>query len=507
MQQSNVFSAIADACKPGGGKTLSIIAQAALNHISGNPSIIAVPSIDLQSEYVSRFVKAGLFEPADIQVINSERLDSHESVSNTFFKSLTSNKTIIITHEALKLMDHKSRNATHYAKRDLLIDEAFNPIWSAEVSIKRLDDGDVNILNTNWKSWLNPDSASVKGFLRLRPRKTQYYCDFLNMTTVRSIENTNYKVYISESNWKSLDANDAYKINFFGVFDINILARFRSVSISSAAFDTTILGMLLRKSKVNLKVVRGYEKQDEHVIFHVAKLDNELYSHSKSSVVREKDRTARFRNYVAETLNGRESLILRNVVDSGTLPYGNYHTISNNCHGINTYRHIDAISIESVYNSSNHLTGFMQFVLDFTIEEIILGMEANTFYQCIMRTAARVENCDKSIDVFLLDGKILPYLTKYYFSNYDVKYIDLGESKKKSLSSVDVNTNCMVKEFISRMSPADYQSNLLYQEFVSQNDINISNRKFSKILVDLGITKKHTERGTVFRIENTVESV
>jgi len=499
MYSKNPLGAAVSSLKAGGGKTLNIILQAFLKQKANTPPIISVPSIFLQEEYRVRLISAGLND-SEIVIINSTTVDQHESVSRKFFQTLPLNKTIIITHEALKLIDHRSSNKALYANRDLLIDEAFDPISMTELTVTTNSDGVPGIRHIDWKRWLNPTGVIVDGFVELMPCKGHCYNDIYNMTKIKTIENRNYKLYISESNWNSLLANNAQKINIFGLYDINILAQFKSISISSAAFHTTTLGIFLKNSGVNLNLTHAYEKHDEKIIFHLAKINNELYSHSKGAIAEHHERVETFRNYVAKTLQDRESLLLRNISDTTSLPYSRYHQISNNCHGINSFRHIDAISIECAYNANNNQISFMQSIMKFTREQSVLVIAANTFYQCILRTCIRDKSNTKPVDVFLLDSKVFPHLVKHYFNNYEIKDINIGNfdtrHREESLSSDHIK----IKQFIENTASGEYKASTLYDSFVTKTGSTTSIRKFALSLSDLGLAKRHTKYGKIYRV-------
>lgn len=514
MHKKNVISAAVSSLKPGGGKTYSIILQALLNKESNFPSVIAVPSILLQEEYKTRLLKAGMLE-CELEVINSETVQQYETVSRRFFRTLASNKTIIITHEALKLIDHRSSNHALYAKRDLLIDEAFDPISSVELSVSNNPEGDSDARHIDWTRWLNPTGVTVNGFIELSPKSGAVHSDIYNITTIRTIENKNYKIYVSELNWSSLIANDAQRINIFGLYDITVLARFKSISISSAAFHTTTLGIYLQKSGIKLNITHEYEKHDEKIIFHVAKTNGELYSHSKSAIKEYYERIETFREYVAEELNGRKSLLLRNVSDTTNLPYSDYQQISNNCHGMNEYRNIDAISIESAYNANSNHIAFMQSVLTFTKDQIAIGLGVNTFYQCILRTSIRDKNSTNPVDVFLLDSKAFPHLIENYFSNYEVKTIDIGNfnivSRKQRVVSRPYNIvkqreetistdHVKIVEFVGSLTSGMYKSSDLYTKFVNDTGSITNIRKFALSLKTIGVEKVRRNSSNMYRI-------
>lgn len=503
-------SAVVDQSKTGSGKTAKIIKHLFL-HSDHSPAIIAVPSKELQYEYMHRLMSGSC--PIDLTTINQDEILKHESVAKKFIQSLPSNKTISITHEALKLINHASVNPELYANRDLYIDEAFTMMWAEEITFTRTESGEVDTFNINFQEWLNPTGVIIADdIIELRPRRSSHYFSMLDMRIVRTIENPNFKVYVTKSNWESLLAGDAVKINLYGIFDFHLLARFRTVHIASAAFtNTTMLGIAMQKAGVKFKIIGEYEKQDEKIVFHVASTDNKLYSHSKSAILNHKDRTDCFRKYVIDYIGDRECLLLRNVVDTSVVE-SNFTLINNNCHGINKHRHVDAISIESTYNPSNNLTAIFYKVLQFTEEQIILCMSGNTFYQCIMRTAARDKDNTKPIDVFLLDAKVFPILTKYFFSNYEVKYIDLGKIEKaerkkhkqhkqhKPREATCSSEHDLIKDFMTDYPSGVHKASLVYDSFVALTGSTISIHKFATSLEALGIKKRRTSAGNVYHV-------
>jgi hypothetical protein len=493
--------------KTGSGKSTSIRLKLLINSY-GIASILAVPSKELQKEYHSRLLDST--HHINLVTLNRDMIHSNETVSEMFLSELLSNNTISITHEALKLVDHRSISTNLYANRDLILDEAFVPVWSKEITVKQSNKSGFNNLNIDWVEWLNPTGNVIGGFIELRPRKSKFYSNLLDMQMYSTIENPNFKVYISESNWESLLKNDAYKINIFGVFDLEILTLFRSVYIASAAFHTTLLGIMMEKIDCDLIVEQEFEKHDEPFVFHVATNNDKLYSHSKSSIKDHFDTVKQFRQYVDDTLDGRECLLLRNVIDTSDVA-DNYVHITNNCHGINHHRHIDAISIESTYNPNTNFRAFMRNVMEFTDDEILLSIAANTFYQSIMRTSARDADNNNPVDVFLLDSKVLPLLQKYYFNNVEVKHVDvnIGKSHLKKQRTVvspykdriESNEHVDICEFVESLPKGKHKANDIYESYVKTNNSVISNKMFATSLEKLGIVKKRTRNGFVYTID------
>jgi hypothetical protein len=513
MQTNLPFRIKVNSSKTGSGKSTAIRATLEFNTNLKSPSILAVPSKELQYEYMDSLTNTSV----QVSTINKDTVAQGESVSKTFIQSLYMNDTISITHEALKLIDHRSIDVSLYRNRDIIIDEAFNPLWCKELSVKnstKNKDAD-DFIKTDWESWLNPTGNVINGFVELRPREQKTISSIYDLNFIRTVQNPNFKVYISQSNWDSLIKNDADKINLFGVFDTDILRRFKSVHISSAAFDTTLLGILLKKQGVDVDIIKKYEKQQEKFIFHVATNNGKLHSHSKKAIKAKPANLNVFRQYVDTTLNGRECLVLRNVIDTSILP-SNYTKLNNNCHGINSHRHVDAISIESTYNTNTNFKAFLNEVLGFSDDEILLGITANTFYQCMMRTAARDRNNKNPIDVFIMDSKVLPLLTKHFIDNYDVKHIEIAKTSKDRVPALSHNkhkthvyTNfadtesqehAKIIEFIETVPTGEYLSSQLHSMYQEYAKTSLSARKFGFSLGVIGIEKKRCNRGILYKI-------
>lgn len=500
-----------DSGKTGSGKSTNIRRNLQLNSESDSPSILAVPSKDLQYEYMDRLCDKQI----SMTTINHTLLDENQSVTEKYINSLCSSKTINITHEALKLVNHKSINFELYKDRDLIIDEAFNPLWCRELTVKQVSKNkdSRDFISVDWAGWLNPTENVINGFIELKPKKQKTYSSIYDISFIRMIENPNFKIFVSESNWNSLLANDADRINIFGVFDISLLSIFKTVHIASAAFHTTLLGILMTKTGYSYKVVHEYAKQAEKFVFHVATTNGRIYSHSKHAIAKDFQRVETFRKYVDDVLGGRNCLLLRNRSDISTVAQ-NYIEISNNCHGINSYRHIDAISLESTYNPNTNFRSFLKNVLNFSDDEIVLGITANTFYQCIMRTAARDNENRKPIDVFILDGKVFPVMVENYFDSYDVKHVEIGDTITKRIAATTHKQHkqhkqhtkiisiehSSISDFIEHIPSGSYPARDLYEQYIASNSSMISMDKFALSIEELGIEKKRTKRGMAYKI-------
>ena len=405
---------IVDARGAGQGKTTTgIYPQILKLHQLGERALIVVPSKHLQNEYRNQLPNI------NFELINSDGENS-DRVSVRLLQALESDAAfILITSEAFKntrlRLDHKNL-------RHLIIDEAIMPYDFREVQLdERLKFGLDQVfyphtqIHSHCWNLLSRNSFEANTILDESP-------------TWRRLTHANSRVWCDYDSWCKITGTGDVSTNklYFGIeLDPVVVANWRSVFIAAAAFDRTFMASWLLKNGLEYKTIRPFVPHLQVPVFHSPERFNKRGNYSRNFRQQNPALLDEFYAYVQKTIGVEPCLGVRNNDElrglfNEDVEGNSRHKLSHNAHGINKFRDHTNIYLVSSLNFSPKMNEFLedqwhQINFNQQFKEWVTQANAGyTYYQLIMRTALRVRENTKPVNVFLIDRDIHVSLQDFF---------------------------------------------------------------------------------------------
>lgn len=376
-----------------GKTTQTIIPRIKRNLQQGIKSIIVVPSINLQKQYMRVLPMATL--------INGET--AVDGVNQQLYDALTRDDDIIvITHQAFLM--HTDIAKTYRINRDLVVDEAFNPYSFLQIN---LSDSQSNgyFQFQGVFDWMDPEVKT----LTVEPNVTpQPYFEIKvnSSSTPTFMINNPYWAALSHANtkiWTTWACGNAF-INNIGKtsqvileVDPDLLEGWASVWVAAAAFEHTFMAQWLYKNNMNAKIVYEFEPHSVKMKMHVPQ---DTFKWSKTLRNLDDSLIKTFTTYV-NTHKNDKVIYVKNNKESEVLVDG--IKITHNAHGINDYQELTDYAHMSAINPNAILYNFYKHELDMDLNQIAMSFNGYNAYQLIMRTKLRQPNNNQWVNIFLMD--------------------------------------------------------------------------------------------------------
>lgn len=388
----------------GAGKTYEILSQLRNNVKNNQPTVVALPSINLANEY-----EKGL--DCGVTIINSnETSNCVDALHNAMmFKELV----IIITHHTL--MNITFENIKHRKEPYvLIIDEAIDPWRNIEIKQQAKDK-----LFKDWTSVMSLDeSLSEPGY---------YECSFKNILTstliwesktAKQLLNENFSTFLTDSQVLKIEAGKSFALDFIQELNINVFEDWSSIHIAAAKFDMTFLSLYLKKHNMNYSVLPGceFEKHtSDLIIYYPGDENGAIDKWGKAKRNNNPDFMKEVNEKVNELTKGRKTMMLLNKGETPTGKYPNAVTLQHNNFGSNSYFDFTDVILESTLNHKPVMTAWYEqnaidvFGLD-KKEADQWAFNARTgyaYYQTLLRGCARKK---KPINAYVIDNRAIECL-------------------------------------------------------------------------------------------------
>lgn len=418
----------------GKGKTTDGIYKRIIsNKLKDIKTLVVVPSIRLQKQY-----KQDL--DIDVQIINSQIYNEDSmffktTVQATIDAMRKGNSLIIITHQTFIRLP-SSGNRFMY---DLIIDEALeeiikktqiasvnNDVWQPNYDLNNLFDFENDIVRETIEISKDDDTDWHELHQLREPTEGLLY----DSPSFRSITDKNYVHYVTAKGWNILNNQDGGTINVISVLNPDILKRWHSVYIASAAFRYTkmfhwiVANDLVYHTPNNLK----FELHKGNIKLWTS--DNNKFKWSNTKRMNNPNILENYHNQVKLNSSG-QVITIRNNGESQNM--GSIENkVDHNVHGLNDLQNYHDISLESALIPDPQIK---KFIIDHwltshptnQVNRLLTHMfSAYLFYQVVMRTKLRNQNYNNErINIFVLDQDTGVCLMDYFEEITEVGEMDI----------------------------------------------------------------------------------
>ena len=409
MNLQSIITVNATRC--GGGKTTKDLIPKIQRLINcGERVIVAVPSQELAGDY-QRELEHSVMIISDHGPVDSRLQDALMHRENC----------IIITHAAFlhHIWSRLDRNDYH-----LILDEVFEPFKILQYKVDKVAE-----IATSFE--LVPDMVNGNWWMVTSPPWRDHIA-FRESSTYRDLTCPNWWAWQSKQDNENLHAG---KLAEFGlelrreyVFD-----EWISIHIAAAKFEDTFLAYWMKKEGLTWRYTHKFEPHDNaDIVWHTFD-----FKWSRNKRQNNPDLHKQYCDYVNE--HSVEPII---AVRNSDMDYklNNERKVSHNCHGLNQYRDITRISIESSLNFRPEQQTWIQDLLEMDKDQIKRARTTYTLYQVIMRSAIRKqEELTEPIHVYSCDETVTEQLWDYFDpKRADVQIIPNDyRSKAKALTNAE----------------------------------------------------------------------
>lgn len=399
---------------------------------NGERVLIVVPSIKLQEQY-QRNLK--LQHHIDVKVINSQgrNAEDYSSTGKQLGSAMINldNQVICITSETFKRVEIPQFNRQHW---HLIVDEAFPVVRSIVYERKNSD--------FNWAQFMTSEGFPVGPYWNIVVDESRLD------NWSRSSDQIQQLIDPHWSNWATMEvfqellneSTERQRWEIIQEMRPDIFVDWSSVHIAAAAFEHHHMSRWFKRHGIYYTTQTPFEPRELPIIIHTI---NDLnWSKYKARGGKYDGVLDQYQDYVQETCDqlGLKLLTLRN--NDNLRKFNEETRINHNPHGINEYTSYRAISLESAINPSEEYQRFMTEVLGMEEisgrRQITTDFSAYLFYQCVMRTAARLPDNDQTVHVFGLDEKTLVALTNFFIPK-DATNIATDYVGKQPLTRAEMN--------------------------------------------------------------------
>jgi hypothetical protein len=365
--------------------------------------LVVLPGVNLIKEYKKQFPYA--------TVIYS---DIATNVSGELFESINNgDRLIIITHKAFLQQQIHIQTKQHY---NLIIDEAFDPWKELTISSERKD----IIFDWNEHALINDSFVDCDYF----------EIEFVDLATnnitcdsniVRDLTNKNWLNYVKRKQYDELTSAGKKRVSVIQELHPYLLTGWSSVHLAAAAFDKTFLSWWMKKHEMAYSVIHPFIPHQTPIFMYYPDLgDGDGFNNSRNKKTTMPWVREQFNEFVASV--SEPVLRLKNNVDQAGI-FADEHCVKHNVAGINSYSHIQHVSLESSLNPSPEMTVWFNKQIDCAClpmnqKKDGLIYSARTgylYYQVLMRSCLRN---GQEASVFTLDSRAILAIIDY-FDNYD----------------------------------------------------------------------------------------
>ena len=389
----------------GGGKTTNDIYPRIRRILRAGERVVAVvPSIKLALDYHQNISDSVCI------ITNGET-----GVDKRLTSALAHREScIIITHAAFlqHLWSKLDRGDYH-----LIIDEVFEPFKFVRYKVDRITE-----IKTQF---LLEESVMMGGWYPVTGAPWRDHAAYRESPSYRDLTNNNWWA------WQSKQDNANLHLGKWAEFGLelrrdNIIDSWLSIHIAAAKFEDTFLASWMRKEGLLwLETDEFKPHRNADIVWHTFD-----FTWSKTKRESNPELYEQYRAYVNAHANGDRVIAIRNS-DAKNMELTNEVAVSHNCHGLNDYRDITRVSIESSLNLHPEQLTWLMDILAMTRDQVKRARTTYTHYQVIMRCAMRnsgtlidpvhVYSCDQTVTSQLLD----------YFDGYTMNKVDIPSTHVK----------------------------------------------------------------------------
>jgi hypothetical protein len=435
-----------DARGAGEGKTTSGIYPKIKQLVENKQLVLlVVPSTRLQDQYEADLQKT-LPRSTKFIKINSNKQadDSRTEVSKELIKQLLQcdmGSVICITHEAWLRMSIDANIKQHW---HLIIDEVINPFRVIKYKAKNS--------SIDWSSLINlPANTNLDDdvpFLLVEANYEQSDNFTSQINEVHSLQHKSWSTYTRANQYKRLKDKTVESAEFPQMLKIETVLDWKSLHIAAAAFSKTFMAYWFDYHEVKYEYTHQFNKRTLPIEVRVAEAMNwSMYKQKDKRFDEVMDKYhAYVENYCKE--NKIEGILrLRNSINKKSL--SNEKILTHNVHGMNGLTNYKAVSLESALNPSKEFALFLYQEIEMNEDEINSAFSTYLFYQVLMRTSLRMQDCADTVTVFVLDNNAFKNFMDYFLWNVcrdkdndtklfiDVGYKEIKGRKKPALTSTE----------------------------------------------------------------------
>ena len=401
--------------------------------------LVVLPGVNLIKDYKKQFPYA--------TVIYS---DIATNVSGELFESISNgNRLIIITHKAFLQQQIHINTKQHY---NLIIDEAFDPWKELTISSERKDiifDWNEHTLINH--SFIDYDYFEIE-FVDLATNNIT--CD---SNIVRDLTNKNWLNYVKRMQYDELTRAGKKRVSVIQELHPYTLTGWKSVHLAAAAFDKTFMSWWMNKYEMVYSVVHPFIPHQTPILIYYPEYDNgNEFKNSRNKKTTMPWVREQFNAFVASV--SEPVLRLKNNIDQAGV-FADEHCVKHNVAGINSYSHIQYVSLESSLNPSPEMTVWLNKHCWHALsmdqkkdDELIYSARTGyLYYQVLMRSCLRN---GQEASVFTLDSRAILAINGY-FDNFEfnefkihspVKFVH-GEKQKQKEKALTSTERSQVKRY------------------------------------------------------------
>jgi hypothetical protein len=416
----------------GQGKTTDGIYKRIQHNLDKNiKTLVVVPNIDLQKQYVSDL-------KFPVSLVNSEiynQSNNTTTVKSTLEAMKRGVNTIIITHKTFTMLP----NSQYRKNYDLIIDEAIDEVlkktvihghysdeWNPDYDLGNL----FSFENDTMQQIIDLSIDDDENWYRLYQDRTPSYSLISDSPSFKTITDKNYVHYVTPKGWRVLNNQDGGIANVISTLNPDILKYYKSVHIAAAAFKKTKMYHWMRANNLFTQTQNSFKKHKGNIKIWAS--DNNKFSWSNNKRKSKPEILDDYHNFVNQYASGKV-IAIRNNEDIRSLT--NEIRIGHSVHGLNNkqLQNCNDISLESALVMDSQTK---KFVMDNWLSAILSKSEVNKaiihmqsvylFYQVVMRTKLRNKNYNgERINIFVLDQDTAVCLMDYFEEISDVGEMDI----------------------------------------------------------------------------------
>lgn len=338
--------------------------------------------------------------------------------TKSFKKFLKSKQTALtIPESVLTWIDHRRESRSRYKTIDVTVGSSFFPFWTEKI----VKTGQLPTKDSLSKLF-TPTGYETSDFIEVKVAKTDF-SSLLRQDAVKTIQNPNFKVYVSKVDFDSFLTSDTFDITLFGVLDMQIFSLFRSVTFAGEALGHTPIGLLLYSTlpKESIKSIGDFTKHESEVTVYAARFEGKPFTPDILISPNYQTYIDTFRMRVHRELRGRKCIIMTDDVVDLTDTYLHINKIF--ADAARYSETLDCISFDSlVFGIDSKFLHFLTDVLHIDRDAAICSMTATQYYAHSLHTTI---NKNVPTTIFLMDESVIDDFREKYFSNVTVKYIDI----------------------------------------------------------------------------------
>ena len=362
--------------------------------------LVVLPGVNLIKDYKKQFPYA--------TVIYS---DIATNVSGELFNSISNgDRLIIITHKAFLQQQIHINTKQHY---HLIIDEVFDPWKELTIASERKD------IIFDW----NEHTIINDGFIDY----DYFEIEFVDLATnnitcdsniVRDLTNKNWLNYVKRKQYDELTRAGKKRVSVIQELHPYTLTGWKSVHLAAAAFDKTFMSWWMKKHQMTYDTKYPFiPHQTPILIYYPEYGDSKEFNYSRNKKTTMPWVREQFNAFVASV--SEPVLRLKNNIDAVGI-FTDEHCVKHNVAGINSYSHIQNVSLESSLNPSPEMTVWFNKQIDCAWldkddNHIYSARTGYLYYQVLMRSCLRN---GQEASVFTLDSRAFLSITDY-FENFD----------------------------------------------------------------------------------------